>query len=58
MVAALLYEEKLTDGQIDEQREGRTDMTKLIGEFRDYANAPKMVNNDDDDDDDDDDDAK
>jgi hypothetical protein len=42
VVAALLYEEKLTDGQIDEQREGRTDMTKLIGEFRDYANAPKM----------------
>jgi len=25
----------------DRQTDGRTDMTKLIGTFRDFANAPK-----------------
>jgi len=37
--------DRWTDGQAE--RDGRTDMTILNGEFRDYANAPKMVNNDD-----------
>jgi hypothetical protein len=29
--------------QTDLQRHGRTDMTKAIDAFRDYANAPKNV---------------
>jgi hypothetical protein len=32
----------LTDGQTDRERtDGRTDMTKLIAVFRNFANAPK-----------------
>jgi hypothetical protein len=42
----LLYVEKLTDGRTDRQRDRRTDMA-LIGEFFDYVNAPKIVNNND-----------
>jgi hypothetical protein len=45
VVAVLLCVEELTDGQMDRQR-GRTDMTAVKGEFRDYVNSPKMVNND------------
>jgi len=33
--------------QMDRQRDGRTDMTALKGEFRDYVNSPKMVNDND-----------
>jgi hypothetical protein len=32
---------------MDRQRDGRTDMTALKGEFRDYVNSPKMVNDND-----------
>jgi hypothetical protein len=32
---------------MDRQREGRTDVTALKGEFRDYVISRKMVNNDD-----------
>jgi hypothetical protein len=47
VVAVLLCVERLTDGQIDRERVRRTDITTLIGEIFDYANAPKIVNNDD-----------
>jgi hypothetical protein len=35
------------DSEREREREGRTGMTTLKGEFRDYLNLPKMVNNDD-----------
>ena len=36
--------DKLTDKQTDGQRDRRTDMTKLTVSFRNYAKAPKMLN--------------
>jgi len=33
-----------SSGQIDGQREGRTDMTKLTGAFRDYAKSALKSN--------------
>jgi hypothetical protein len=32
-----------TCGQTDRQKEGRTDIRKLIGDFHDYAKARKMA---------------
>jgi hypothetical protein len=45
VVAGLFHEEgqaqRQADRQTDERAEGRTDMTKLIVAFRNFANAPK-----------------
>jgi hypothetical protein len=41
-VGAVLTHTQRTDGQAGRRAVGRMDMTKIIGNFRDYMNAPKV----------------